>query len=291
MSPSAPHPAVGSSQDLAPVGPVRGWVARHRIVAYVLLAYALSWSWWVPMALAGTTTEPGQGWPTHVPGLMGAAISSVIVTGVALGRPGLVDLARRTWRWAVSWRWYALVAGTAALIVLAPITAAVTGEAVPDARDYVTYSGVGMLPAVLTVLVVLVVNGFGEEIGWRGFMAHSLLPRHGVLRTALLVAPVWALWHLPMFFFVANLVDLGPAGALGWFIGLTAGSVLLTWLYQGSGQSIAIVALWHAAFNMVTATQAGSGVPAAAASTIVMLAALVITFGTRRSGLHGVDTV
>jgi hypothetical protein len=52
--------------------------------------------------------------------------------------------------------------------------------------------------------------------------------------------------------------------------------VLLTWLYQGSGRSIAIVALWHATFNMVTATAAGNGAPAAAASTLVIVAAVVI---------------
>jgi membrane protease YdiL (CAAX protease family) len=207
---------------------------------------------------------------------MGAALSAVVVTALASGADGLRDLGRRAWRWRVDRRWYAVVLATGALLVLAPVVATVTGEPQPSGTDYATYSGLGVLPAAVTFVVVVVVNGFGEEIGWRGFLADRLLPRHGVVRTGLLVAPVWALWHLPMFFFVANLVDLGPAGAAGWFVGLTAGSVLLTWLYQGSGRSIAIVALWHATFNMVTATTAGSGVPAAAASTVVMVAAVVI---------------
>jgi membrane protease YdiL (CAAX protease family) len=260
------------------------WLSRHRLLAYVVLAYTFSWAWWVPMAATGTTTQPGQAWPTHLPGLMGAALAAVVVTGLTAGRDGLSDLARRTWRWRVGWQWYALVLGTASLLVLSPIASALAGEPAPSGADYVTYSGLGVLPAVAAVLVVLVVNGFGEEIGWRGFLADRLLPRHGVLRTGLLVAPVWALWHLPMFFFVASFVDLGPAGALGWFVGLTAGSVLLTWVYHGSGSSIAIVALWHTAFNMVTATQAGNGVPAAAASTVVMLAAVVIGVRDWRRG-------
>jgi len=78
-----------------------------------------------------------------------------------------------------------------------------------------------------------------------------------------------------MFWVVSNFVDLGPAGAVGWFLGLTAGSILLSWLYRASGYSVAIVALWHTTFNLVTATEAGSGAPAAAASTIVMVAAAI----------------
>lgn len=254
----------------------REWVQERQLVCYVVLAYALSWAWWVPMAVTGTTTGTGQAWPTHLPGLMGAAVSAVVVTAVASGSPGLRDLARRTWRWRVGWRWYAFVAATASLVLLAPISAALAGDPLPTAADHATYSGLGALPVLATFAVVLAVNGFGEEIGWRGFMAHRLLPRHGVVRTGLMVAPVWALWHLPMFWFVASLVDLGAAGAVGWVVGLTAGSVLLTWLYQGSGQSIAIVALWHAAFNMVTATDAGAGVPQMVASTVVMVAAVAI---------------
>lgn len=263
------------------------WLRRHPLLAYVVLAYTFSWAWWVPMAVTGTTTQPGQAWPTHLPGLMGAALAAVVVTGLTAGHDGLRDLARRTWRWRVGWPWYALVLGTASLLVLSPIVSVLAGEPAPSGSDYVTYSGLGVLPAVATVLVVLVVNGFGEEIGWRGFLADRLLPRHGVLRAGLLVAPVWALWHLPMFFFVASFVDLGPAGAAGWFVGLTAGSVVLTWVYHGSGSSIAIVALWHTAFNMVTATEAGNGVPAAAASTVVMLAAVVIgVLDWRRGRTH-----
>jgi membrane protease YdiL (CAAX protease family) len=268
--------ATGATGPAASDKTARAWLSPHQVAAYVVLAYAFSWAWWVPMAVAGTTTQPGQAWPTHLPGRIGPALSAVVVTAVTTGADGLRDLGRRAWRWRVSWRWYAVVVATGALLVLAPIVAAVTSETQPSGTDYVTYSGLGVLPAAATFVVVLVVNGFGEEVGWRGFLADRLLPGHGVLRTGLLVAPVWALWHLPMFFYVANLVELGPAGAVGWFVGLTAGSVLLTWLYQGSGRSIAIVALWHATFNMVTATAAGNGVPAAAASTLVMVAAVVI---------------
>jgi len=262
--------------------PVRAWVSDHPLLAYVLLAYLISWSWWVPLAVAGVKTRPGQGWPTHLPGLLGAAIAAILVTALAQGRVGLRGLAARAYRWRVPARWYLLIAGTAALLALAPVVRSIRGAPLPSAVDYVTYSGVGVLPVVLTVIIVLVVNGFGEEIGWRGFLADRLLDRHGLVPAALIVAPVWALWHAPMFWYVENLAALGIAGTSGWLLGLTAGSILLTWLYASSGRSIAVVSLWHTAFNFTTATHAAAGVPAAAASTVVIFLAIGIVLGSSR---------
>jgi len=228
------------------------------------------------MALSGTDTRAGLGWPTHLPGLLGPGLSAIVVTAIVSGRPGLRDLARRTWLWRVPARWYAIVAATIALMALAPLSRAMTGDPMPELGDYLRYSGIGELPGLVIILTALVVNGFGEEIGWRGFLADGLLPRHGVVRTGLMVAPVWAAWHLPMFWIVANLAGLGAGGAIGWMLGLTAGSVFLTWMYHGTGRSIALVALWHTCFNFVTATTAGNGAPAAPASTLVMVAAVVV---------------
>lgn len=228
------------------------------------------------MAIGGVITRPGQGWPTHLPGLMGAAIAAIVTTALVDGRAGLRDLGSRIWRWRVPVRWYLLVVSTGGMLALAPVARWLEGEPPPTTAEYFTYSGVGALPVLVTVVVVLIVNGFGEEIGWRGFLVDRLLERHSLVRTALIVAPIWALWHAPMFLFVANLAGLGAGGAIGWLVGLTAGSILLTWLYASSGRSIALVSLWHTAFNFTTATAAATGVPAAVASTLVMLAAIGI---------------
>jgi len=47
--------------------------------------------------------------------------------------------------------------------------------------------------------------------------------------------------------------------------------------------SIAVVSLWHTAFNFTTATHAAAGIPAAAASTVVIFLApgIVLRSGTR----------
>ena len=241
-----------------------------RLVWFVVLAYTLSWAWWVPLAVSGTSVAQGQGWPTHLVGLMGPMFAAVIVTGLADGRAGLIDLGRRVVRWRVNWVWYGVVAATAALAAI-PL---ITGSDV-RAGDLVLYSGA---PEVGLVVVpfVLIVNGFGEEIGWRGFLADGLLQWMSRGRTALMVWPVWALWHLPLFWVVATFRDFGIGGTIGWVVGIGFGSVFLTWLYASAMRSILIVALWHTAYNFATATEAAGGSAAALASAAVIAAGVVI---------------
>lgn len=250
-----------------------GTVSLRSVATYVALTYALAWTLWIPLALGGVEVDPGQGWPSHLPGLLAPAVAAVIVTAASSGRPGLRELWSRIIRWRVGWQWYALIAVTLLAAAVGPILA---GGDVPTASLYATYSGAGSWGLLPVVAYVLVVNGFGEEIGWRGFMAERLLPRFGALPTSLIIAVVWGGWHLPMFWVVGNFRDLGAGGTVGWLLGLTAGSIFLTWLYTGSGHSILIVALWHTAFNLASATAATAGVVAAATSTVVMVAAVAI---------------
>jgi len=150
----------------------------------------------------------------------------------------------------------------------------------PTVVDLSTYSGAAVMPWFALVPVVLVVNGFGEEIGWRGFLVDRLAPRMGLVRTSLLVAAVWATWHLPLFWVSESFASFGLPGTLGWVTSLTAGSVVLAWMYLASGRSIWLVALWHTAFNLVTATTAGGGRAAPVVSAAVIAAAVVIVTRT-----------
>jgi hypothetical protein len=71
------------------------------LVSFVVLTYALSWAWWLPVWTTGGRVEPGRGWPTQLPGLVGPAVAAGIVTGWQRGRAGLADLGSRIVRWRV----------------------------------------------------------------------------------------------------------------------------------------------------------------------------------------------
>jgi membrane protease YdiL (CAAX protease family) len=259
-----------TATDLAPR--IRRWVSEHPFPAFIMLAYTLSWAYWIPLALGDDAVRAGVGWPSQMPGLLGPAIAAVIVTSLADGRVGLADLWSRITRWRVGWWWLSVL-----VILLAGAVAIAATDGFRDTADLTLYSGISVgIGPLSTIVFALVVNGFGEEIGWRGFLADRLLHNHSLTMTALIVALVWAPWHTPLFFLMSSFQGFSPGEIVGWTLGLTAGSFVLVWLYRGSGMSILLVAVWHVAFNFTSATEAGNGVVAAVTSTLVMVAAVVI---------------
>lgn len=247
---------------------VRAGVSRHPLVVFFALAYLLSWSWWIPIYMAGDTVRKGIGWPTHIPGLLGPLLAAVITTATLEGRAGLRRLGRGIVRWRAGWWWLVIpvTLGAGAIGVLAsgkPVTAA----------DLTGYSGVSTeLGGVLTVAFVFVFNGIGEEAGWRGFAVERMLRNRSLTSTSLLIVLAWAPWHLPMFFIVDTFRGFSPLEMVGWLLGLASGSFVLTWLFRGSGGSVPLVAAWHTAYNFTTVTP----VAAAVTSMLVLTAALII---------------
>jgi membrane protease YdiL (CAAX protease family) len=251
---------------------VRGLVSRHPVASFAVLAYVLAWSWWIPIAVRGEVVRSGEGWPTHLPGLAAPAVAAAVVTALVDGRSGLRDLGRRMIRRRVGARWWWLVVGTASLALLGLVVAVVQGDPVPSIDDFASYSGIGMIGLTGVVVLAFFVNGLGEETGWRGFAVDRLLRRHGLTRTALVVAGMWLGWHLPLFWMYDSFRSFGAAGTAGWAVSLVAASVVLTWMYRDSGRSILLVAAWHTAFNLATATEATG-------FTVGMLASLLVITG------------
>lgn len=255
---------------------VRSWVRDHAVLTYALLAYGSSWAWWVPMLVRGDVVRRGDGWPTHLPGLLGPAVAAVVVTVVIEGRPGVAELGARVARWRVGWSWWLLVAGTAALALLGLVVPLLTGDDVPGLQAFSRYSGMGELGLAGMLVVAFVVNGLGEETGWRGFAVERLLARRGLTATAVVVGALWAGWHLPLFWINDSFRSFGALGILGWTIGLAAGSVVLTWIYRGAGHSVLLAAAWHTAFNLTSATEATGDVVPAISSTLVIVVAVAV---------------
>jgi uncharacterized protein len=255
---------------------------RHPITSFLVLAYTLSWACWLPLALRGAVVQQGDPWPTHMIGLLGPAAAAVLVTAAADGPRGLRDLWGRTHRWRVPPVWYVVCASTLAL----GLAVSMLTDANSRWANAASYSGAPNLGLLLTFVLVLLVNGFGEETGWRGFLADRLLPRHGLVVTSLMVAVGWGLWHLPLFFLVESFRGLGLA-LVGWSFGLACGSLVLTWMYDKAGRSILVVALWHTSYNFASGTALMDGLPAIVTSTAVMILAAAIVLRTHRRTAGG----
>lgn len=251
---------------------------RHPIAAYVVLVWAISWGYWIPMALRGEVVTPG-GYITHHPGLLGPLIAAFIVTVLADGRVGSIDLLQRMLRWRVPLRWYLMAAMPFVMFLGTVALLAVSGGDVPTFEELGQFSGLPVMAFPLLVLLVLIFNAYGEETGWRGFLTHRLLERHGPLATSLFVAAAWGTWHIPSFFIIETYRQMGLAIIPMMGLGLVSGAIVLTWIYVGSGSSILIVALWHLTLNFSSATTAGRGIPGAIVWTGILIWSILVVGG------------
>jgi membrane protease YdiL (CAAX protease family) len=124
--------------------------------------------------------------------------------------------------------------------------------------------------------LLLLVAGFAEETGWRGFAVPEMLKTRGFLSTALVIGLLWAMWHIPSLFLNDSYRQMGIAMFPMLTIGLVCGSIFLAWLYRATGGSVLMVAMWHGTYNLVSATAAAHGLVAAVVTTGVMMWAVLI---------------
>ena len=205
---------------------ITAFVKRHQLVAFFVLAYAVTWPL-IPLV----TVSPLWGFPA----LFGPALAAVIVAAITDGRAGLRDLLVR---WRVGARWYAVALGLPMLLAL---TAAGL-HLLLGAPTSVNFGELSVLNFVVFVLIV------GEELGWRGYALPRLLAQRSALAASLIVGVLWGAWHLPTFF-VTGAPQYGlPFSA---FVLLTmAYSVVIGWVYVHSRESVLIASLMHGAINL-----------------------------------------
>jgi membrane protease YdiL (CAAX protease family) len=277
---------------------LRRLVARHPATAFLVMAFGFGWTGLIPILLA----ENGFGvLPIELPltivqtlaTLLGLALPAFLVTAATGGREGVRDLLNRLLRWRVGIRWY-LVAlfglPVAMLLAAIPFLGVVPLETL--AQKWSLLFTV-FLPGVL--LPFLHTN-LWEELGWAGYLQSTLQERRGPLLASIMVAPVFTLFHLPAYFVAGWIVDehtpLGelPTVLLDYVVVVSVFAIffraLAIWLYNVTGRSVLLVALFHSAFNMVsrqeTMPEFAPGLdPGLLAIAVVMVLAVVVVVFTR----------
>ncbi|MEJ2749731.1 MAG: CPBP family intramembrane metalloprotease, partial [Anaerolineae bacterium] len=145
------------------------WTKKHSLLAFFVLAYALSWLVEIPQALAAQGVIQAEiPFSLHYLAAYGPMCAALIVTGVTMGRHGLRELLGRMTKWRLNPGWW--------LVALAPLgfyllVAAVTWLLQSEPIDFVAMGQVDFLqPLGLAALPLWVLTfGIGEETGWRGF--------------------------------------------------------------------------------------------------------------------------
>lgn len=220
---------------------IRSIAQRHPISLYFVLAFGIAWIGSLavagPKLLRGEPVEMSDGLLMFVAMLAGPSLSGLAMTALVDGRAGLRELWARMRRWRVGARWYAaavLIPPALILAVLLTLSIFVSPQYAPN------FLALGM--------VIGLIAGFLEEIGWTGYAYPRMHDRYGALSAAVYLGLLWSTWHLAADY-------LGSSATLGayWFphflafmtISMTAMRVLISWVYCNT-RSVLLAQIMHA---------------------------------------------
>ena len=265
--------------------------ARHPLVLFYGLALILSAGVLALLMLVDLAEEG------FVLGTFGPGLAAVITVGVLHGRSQAWHFVKRSMRWRFGVGWWAIaILMPLAVTVLALVMAATTGG--PSLGSEL-WSGVAAAIPLLLMLTLL--NGIPEELGWRAFMLPVAQRDHSAFVASLIVGFWWGAWHTPMFFvdgtFQATLGDeLGVGLGIGfWTLATIVFSIGFTWVFNGVGGGVLAAAVLHGSTNTWISWGLMDATPAESFSMfawfvglwLVLAAALLVVYGPRRLTRRG----
>jgi uncharacterized protein len=223
--------------------------------AYWLLAYALTWVFTIPFVYVwhNVTDQHFAWWMIlFLPGAYGPTLAAILVTAATAGPAGVRTLLGKFCNWRAPVGWWLFVAATPLVVVFVAIV--VTGFGPQAAANL----DLGRAPLVVAValLVALPFGPLPEEPGWRGYALPSLLARHGILASSLVVGFFWTFWHIPMFWFpgaaIPSCLQLSLASVLVFLLLLCAQSITFTVVYLQTRGSVPVAITLHLFGNAAT---------------------------------------
>jgi uncharacterized protein len=206
---------------------IADWTREHRVVAFFALAFLVSWWAW-PLYLMGLS--PTAFFPC------GPLVAALVVIGVTEGRRGYRAWGARLLRWRVGWVWWVVAVGTPLAVLALASTANVAfwGASSP-VLSQVPWASVLLFGALR--FVDPLDGPLGEEPSWRAYAVPEMQTTRSPLAATMVLAPLVALWHLPlvtagMLAPVAIPVTFAITFVYVWLFNRTGGSALLTIVFH-----------------------------------------------------------
>jgi membrane protease YdiL (CAAX protease family) len=218
-------------------------VKRHPLITFFVLTYALAWIIESPLVFLRDSITDAQGQLFYILSANVVSVVAIVLTAIVLGRGALRKLLGRLLIWRVNPLWYLVV-------VLGPVALA---GGVVGLNTLLGGPALSLGMPILGVAFFLAFSIFpgsalGEEIGWRGYALPRLQAGRSALSASLLLAPIWASWHLPLW--LTGKPTSTPTFYAAFVVSAIALSVILTWVYNSTGGSLLMVVLLHATMNL-----------------------------------------
>jgi membrane protease YdiL (CAAX protease family) len=245
-------------------------------IAYFALAYFFSWCAYVPLALQG------QGWISGIPNWLhlaagyGPLLAAFLLTAWTGGGAGMRELLVRMTRWRIGWGWLAAAFSPLAVFGIVVLVMRLVTGTWQAAGGFGKVAEWPELNWAAGWLAWILISGLGEETGWRGFALPRLQARYSARDASLILGLLWAGWHAPAFFYN---YELSLFSVLAFVIGIVAGAMVLTWLYNSTGGSVLATILWHGTYNAAVAGSDGAVAAAVTAAVILAFVLIVRRYG------------
>lgn len=226
-----------------------------QVFFYFSIAYLISWTIWLPLY---SHVFGWDGLPIisfqHAIGGLGPFLSAFITTYFFEKAEGI----RKLWKamWQIRPVLYLSIAlfSPFLLAFLACLIDFFLENKTPDASNIFSSREFPQFNFITFFIYNLLFFGFGEEVGWRGFVLPRFQKRFSALFSAFLLTIFWAVWHWPLFFYRPGFVSMGLSEIVGWLFSLLTGSVLLSWFYNSSKGSLLVCAVFHSTIDIVFLT-------------------------------------
>jgi membrane protease YdiL (CAAX protease family) len=211
---------------------------RNDVFLFFALACGITWALDAPLALAWAThsAPPPYALPMVGLGAWGPTLAALLI---AARRRALRDVFGR-WRTNPAWIVLGLFVPMAVQLPATLIEVALGGH--PAQWFYP--------PVRPEHVAALVMFSFGEEFGWRGFAYPRMEERFGPVVGSLILGALWGLWHLGMMFEPEPLRALPPSTLLFYMADLALWSVVMAWVFERGGRSIAVAIALHAGAHL-----------------------------------------
>lgn len=238
----------------------QSFIKSYPVFIYYILTFAISFGGFLLVGssglFAGTNWETDPSFQIAVLAMLaGPPIASILLTILISGKLGLHELFSHLSRWRVSARWYldALLIAPFWQVLVLLILSIFSPEFLPA-----IFKANDKLSPLMLGIIVGIVGGFVEELGWSGFVIPRLLKRYNTLTTGVIVGILWGLWHLLQMIWVgiSSYTTVAPTiFLLIYFItsiaALTAFRMLMVRVYEHT-ESLFLAVIMHASYIFST---------------------------------------
>lgn len=246
---------------------------KKRILQFLIWTFVITWGCWGTVVIANQFGRLPYGTPLAMVlfliGGNGAPIASYFLLKRWGDIGGLKGYMKRFFNFRAAGMHYSLILFFLVLHFVIPLAMGASNQTMA------LYMGLLYIP-------MNIIGGGLEEIGWRGILQPELERKMPFLPATVIVAFIWAVWHLPLWFIIGTYQS---TIGFGMFVVSVFGLAFSLAAIRLITESVFLCILFHASINSFMAVfmmeQGLSTIPSVAAEIGVSLV-LVFWWGKRK---------